>query len=476
MIFKKFNTKNLTILYVAAIIFVVVMIVNYLWFMKTESFSDPTVILKGTIVFAVCVMSIFFILLTILLTSLKRAAVKDKELLQYQQKLNEALVEQAEIAKSANRAKSEFLSYISHDIRTPINGIMGMTNIAYKNVDNKNKVHECLEKINDSSEYLLSLVNNLLDMSRIENGKINVENRPMDMEEVINDCVNLMESRLEGRNLNFKCEFGDIDFPYLIGDEVRLRQILINILGNAVKFTNDGGTIVFRVKEIFHSEQRVKYIFEIEDNGIGMSREYLEHIWETFSQEKNSAQALHAGVGLGMAITKKFVDMLNGHISVKSTIGEGSLFKVEIPFYINLNIGEMISNKARSRIKNDITVLLVDDNDLNREIAKELLTDKGINVVCAENGKIACEIFSESKLGTFDAIIMDVMMPVMDGYEATKVIRNSNHPEAKFVPIIAMTANAFEEDVKKTLDYGMNAHLSKPIDMEVLVEMLKKWC
>jgi signal transduction histidine kinase len=397
----------------------------------------------------------------------------DRKLLKQQEENNVLLSQAAEEAKSANAAKSEFLSHMSHDIRTPINGIVGMTSIAMKNQDNKEKVVDCLHKISSSADHLLTLVNDVLDMSRIESGKVDIAHEPMDLRTLIDNCYSIISGQIMSREINFYKEF-TIVHPNVLGDELHTRQILINILGNAVKFTPDGGTIHFRAKEITSDDGKALYRFEIEDTGIGMSEEFQKHIFEAFSQEDNGSRTNYMGTGLGMAITKQFVDLMHGTINIKSKLSEGSCFAVDLTLDIDPSKIE-----TEKEVENDnvagMKVLLVEDNMLNMEIAVEILEDEKVVVDTAENGQIAYDKFTASTPGTYDAVIMDIMMPVMNGLEATRAIRASSHPEAKTIPIIAMTANAYAEDVHAALESGMNAHIAKPINIPILLSTLNRY-
>jgi signal transduction histidine kinase/ActR/RegA family two-component response regulator len=398
----------------------------------------------------------------------------DRKLLEQQRETNVLLEQAAKEANSANAAKSEFLSHMSHDIRTPINGIVGMTNIAIKNQNDAEKVADCLHKISGSADHLLTLINDVLDMSRIESGKIVIAHEPMDVRTLIDNCSSIIDGQILSRQITFKKEFGEFEYPHVLGDELHLRQVLINILGNSVKFTPDGGTISFRVNELSDSYDKVRYRFEIEDNGIGMSDEFQTRIFEAFSQEDNGSRTNYIGTGLGMAISKQFVDLMGGNISIKSKLNEGSCFDVEIVFDINPDKKEEKAIVANDNISG-MRVLLVEDNMLNMEIAQEILEDEGVTVTTAENGQIALDIFTKSEQGTFDVILMDIMMPVLNGFEATKAIRASSHPEAGTIPIIAMTANAYAEDVQSALEAGMNAHIAKPINIPLLVSVLSQY-
>jgi CheY-like chemotaxis protein len=396
-------------------------------------------------------------------------------MLHQQEKNNEMLEKAADEANRANQAKSEFLSHMSHDIRTPINGIVGMVNIALKNDTDPERVHECLTKISGSADHLLSLINDVLEMSRIESGRVDIAQKPLNIRTLIDNCTSIIEGQLITRKLNFSVDMKPLEHPALLGDELRLRQIFINILGNAVKFTPDGGKIIFRVEELSSDDTQVRYRFEFEDNGIGMSEEFQEHIFEAFSQEDGGSRTHYMGTGLGMSITQQFVELMGGTITVQSRLSEGSCFTVEIPFtYIEEEKKEEVQ-QANQSLKG-LRVLLVEDNELNMEIAQEILEDEEVVVTTAEDGQRALEVFVESPPNSFDMILMDIMMPRMNGYEATRAIRASDHPDSATVPIIAMSANAYAEDVEEALKSGMNAHVAKPIDVHRLFEVMYQYC
>lgn len=407
----------------------------------------------------------------------KKLKRKNADLRKENQALKMAVLQE----KEANQMKSVFLSHISHDIRTPISGIDGMTKIAIKHFEDKDKVLDCLNKIDSASQYLLSLLGDVLDISRIESGKMIISYELMDIRDLINSCVGIADSLLVQRNVDFVKSFGIFRHPVLLGDELHLRRILINILSNAVKFTPDGGEIFFHVREISSDNGRAVYCFEIEDTGIGMKPEFMEQIWDSFSQENSRNHSGFKGSGLGMAITKKLVDLMNGTIHVESEQGVGSKFIVEIAF----DIGAMpdfskAQQEKEERCNQEIClkgmkVLLVDDQPLNIEITKSMLEDAEIDVMTAENGQAAVNIFSNCADGTFDAVIMDVRMPVMDGLSATKKIRALTKNDASLVPIIAMTADTYEEDIKKTVEAGMNAYLTKPVNQEELILTLNSF-
>jgi signal transduction histidine kinase len=398
----------------------------------------------------------------------------DKKMILLQEKNNELLEHAAEEARNANAAKSEFLAHMSHDIRTPINGILGMTHIAIKNKDNAERVDDCLHKINGAADHLLTLINDVLDMSSIESGKVAVVHEPLDIRVLVNNCISIIDGQLVSRELEFVNKYDEPEHPFVFGDELHLRQVFINILGNAVKFTPDGGRIELRMKETGFSDKRVSYRFEFEDTGIGISEKFQSKIFDEFSQEEKGGRSTYQGTGLGMAISKKFIELMGGNISVRSRLGEGTCFTVDLEFDVDEEYRTKVSSDKKVELQG-MKVLLVEDNELNMEIARVILTEEGIDVTEAENGKIAYDIFTESVPNRFDLILMDVMMPVMNGYEATKAIRESAHPQAGTIPIIAMTANAYREDVERAMDAGMNAHVAKPVDVALLMSVLEKY-
>jgi CheY-like chemotaxis protein len=304
-----------------------------------------------------------------------------------------------------------------------------------------------------------------------------IAEEPMDMRTLVNSCEEIIRGQVLSRELEFQCETEEFSHPYLLGDELHLRQILINILGNAVKFTQDGGTVRFTVKERQQTGDKVIYRFIIEDNGIGMSEEFQTRIFEAFSQENDNSRTHYNGTGLGMAITKQFVDLMGGTIRVKSKLNEGSAFTVDLPFRVDADREEEPEEAMEDQLV-DLTgmkVLLVEDNELNLEIAREILQAEGIRITVAANGEEAVERFKESEEGEFDLVLMDIMMPVMNGYEASQTIRSLDRQDAKNVPIVAMTANAYEEDVKNAFSAGMNAHIPKPVDVDLLIQVLGRY-
>lgn len=383
-------------------------------------------------------------------------------------KINQKLEDAVHTAENANRAKTTFLNNMSHDIRTPMNAIIGFTNIALKQ-EPKPEVRNCLNKISNSSEHLLTLINDVLDISRIESGKVKFAPIPVDIRTVADTVLGIMQGFLHDRSIVFRTNLEVPEMPYVLADAVRIREVLVNILGNAVKFTEDGGSIEFDTS--YHPGEDDRHMmvrYRISDTGVGMTEEFTEHIFDEFSQEESSARTQYKGTGLGMAITKRYVDLMSGTICVESEKGRGSTFTVEIP--LELTDGENVQKQelpmAEANLRG-VKVLLAEDNELNAEIAMVQLEELGIQVTRAADGKEAVKIFEESSPDTFDMIFMDVMMPEMNGYEATAAIRAiKNHPDACRIPIIAMTANAFAEDVQASLDAGMNGHIAKPIVMD----------
>ena len=436
---------------------------NLLLFVPTDMIAtEATFLLNGTLFVFVVVLLVFIFLFTGIIISAHINTKKEHKLLE----------EKAEIAASANKAKSNFLSYMSHDIRTPINGIMGMTDIALNNIGNDEKTRDCLNKINSSSHHLLSLLNDILDLSRIESGKTSNTMVPTDLNQIMEHCKTIIDGQLVTRDLSFISDIGPFEHANIIGDELHLRQIFINILSNAVKFTPDGGKVCFRAKELSSTESHANYLFEIEDTGIGMSEEFIHRLWDPFTQENRNLIVKHQGSGLGLAIAKKFIELHGGSISVQSELNRGSIFTVHLSFEIEQTITEETASSETITNIDGIRILLAEDNELNMEIAREILVTAGAIVTCAENGKEAVDLFVSAPPGSFDFILMDMMMPVMDGLEATRIIRRAAHPDGAQIPIVAMTANAFDEDIRKTAAAGMTAHLSKPVNPMVLVKTL----
>ena len=398
-----------------------------------------------------------------------------------------------------NRAETIFLNSISHDIRTPLNVIIGYTALASAHVNEAQEVKRYLSKIQTASKHLLLLVNDALDMSHIESGTLKLEHAPVYFPDVLEDLKSIVQTDISAKQLEFHVDTKNMVHKNVITDKLRLNQVLLNILENAVKYTRPGGKICFQIQELKGQEPGLaKYEFRVKDTGIGMSEEFIEHIFEPFSREQTSTVSGIEGTGLGMAIVKKIVDRMGGTIAVKSRQGEGTEVIVILKFKVSSQpvANEMralsrpeqmetFSEKEKAKQENskeessenpfkNKKILLVEDNELNREIAVELLKEEGFILDTAEDGIIAVEKMRTAKPGQYDLILMDIQMPIMDGYEATRQIRKLKNPETANIPIIAMTANAFEEDRQKALEAGMNEHVAKPIDLARLLEVVKK--
>ncbi len=385
----------------------------------------------------------------------------------------------AERAEAANKAKSLFLANMSHDIRTPINGIVGLLEIDEAHFDDMDLIRANHEKMRVSADHLLSLINDVLQMSKLDDGETVLTHEPICLVELTRDIVTIVIDRATEAGIIWDYEKGKavIPYPYIYGSPLHLRQIFLNIYGNSIKYTRPGGRIRTIVEAMEGREGQCVYRWTISDTGIGMSEEFLARIFEPFAQEKQDARSVYQGTGLGMAIVKSLVEKMNGTIEVQSELGVGSTFIVTIPFDIAPPPETPSEPEAAPAADiRGLHLLLAEDNELNAEIAEMLLHDEGAAVTRAHDGREAVDLFERSAPGAFDAVLMDVMMPEMDGLTATRTIRASDHPDAKTVPIIAMTANAFDEDAKRCLDAGMNAHLAKPLEIRRLVDTLAQFC
>lgn len=380
-------------------------------------------------------------------------------------------------AKKANAAKSSFLSRMSHDIRTPINGILGLIEMSDRNPDNMEKQQEYRDKERVVANHLLSLVNDVLDVSKLEDDKIELAHEPIDMRKLVNEIYTLSSIRASEEGiLIYADEINNaLEYPYVFGSEVHIKQIFVNILSNAIKYNKPGGSISTSTVVVSKDNDHVVYRTTIKDTGIGMSPQYIKHIFEPFSQEHSNARSHYQGTGLGMAIVKSLVDKMKGTITVESTPGKGSTFVVTLPYDINHDPAAGDQKENKNCDISGMKVLLVEDNELNMEIATFILEDNGVLVTKAHDGKEAVDIYNNNMAGAFDAILMDIMMPVMDGYTATKKIRKLQKPDSVSIPIIAMTANAFMDDIKAAKAAGMNEHLSKPVDSKKLSQVLGKY-
>ena len=395
-----------------------------------------------------------------------------------EQKQKQLLMNAAEEADAANKAKSAFLLSMSHDIRTPMNAIIGFTNIAlHQNM--VSDIHDSLKKVQQSSNHLLSLLNDVLDFSRIESGKVTISPEPVDMNQLTDNVQAIMNGLLYNRDLQFEVHRESLKNPYVLADVVRIREVLVNLLGNAVKFTKDGGEITLDISSYPGADEKhiiIRYV--VRDNGIGMSEEFQKKLFDPFSQEDDAnARTQYKGTGLGMAITKKYVDMMGGSIAVESKKGVGATFTVEIPLELP---EQVIQSEQKQHLHRDLTgihVLMAEDNDLNAELATIMLEDAGMIVTRASDGKEVVDLFKNNPRGTYDLILMDIMMPNMDGHQAAKAIRalGIERSDAVTIPIIALSANAFIDDIQESLDSGMNDHISKPINIEELIDTITKY-
>ena len=387
--------------------------------------------------------------------------------------------EAARDAKEAGAVKATFLANMSHDIRTPMNAILGFADIIAKHPDDEAVVRNAVTKIQASGEVLMKLINDVLDLSRIESGKLTLEETAVDLKQISEKLNMIMEYSMEKKHIQFQI-ISELQNPCVWCDETKLQQILVNILNNAVKFTPEGGKITLEYEETPVNEEFSEYRISVQDTGIGMDEEFQKHAFEAFERERTSTESKTEGTGLGLAIVKKLVELMGGQVSIQSKVGQGTKITVCLRLKI-AGQGDIIDKQKEPAIAANaelagVRVLLTEDNELNAEIAKTVLEDVGALITRAENGQQALELFKEKPAGTFDVILMDLMMPVMDGYTATRKIRELERSDAKTVPIIAMTANAFQEDAEKCIAVGMNAHLAKPLDIEKMKKTIKSIC
>jgi len=427
---------------------------------KTNHISIICGLVAGAVLFFICLYTYY--------VYQKSKAEEQKQL----------LMNAAEEADAANKAKSAFLLSISHDIRTPMNAIIGFTNIALHQ-NTVSDIHGSLEKVQKSSNHLLSLLNDVLDFTRIESGKVTISPEPMDITQLTDNVQAIMNGLLYNRDLKFEVHREIPKNLYVLADVVRIREVLVNLLGNAVKFTKDGGKITLEISSYPGADEKhiiTRYV--VRDNGIGMSEEFQKKLFDPFSQEDDAnARTQYKGTGLGMAITKKYVDMMGGSIAVESKKGVGSTFTVEIPLELT---EQVIPSEQKQHLQRDLTgihVLMAEDNDLNAELATIILEEAGMTVTRASDGKEVVDLFKNHPQGTYDLILMDIMMPNMDGHQAAKAIRalGIERSDAVTIPIIALSANAFIDDIQASLNSGMNDHISKPINMEELIDTITKY-
>lgn len=379
-------------------------------------------------------------------------------------------------AEAAVRAKSEFLSHMSHDIRTPINGMMGMLDIAQAHLNNPEKMDLCLSKMRGAADQLLSLINDVLDMSKIETGSIQLVEEPFDMIRLLNGTLAVQEIIASEKSLTIEQDIeGAIEHPCVCGSPNYVRSILVNIISNAIKYTNPGGDIFVSARELSCDGEYVKFEFIVSDTGIGMSEEFAEHIFEPFTQEHAENRSSYQGTGLGMSIVKNLINKMKGTITLETKQGEGSTFTITLPVKLDTVCFEETETEEEETSIEGMKILLVEDNDLNFEVAQYILEDAGAEIIVARNGLESVELFEQSESDSFDVILMDVMMPVMDGLTATKRIRKLKRKDARTVPVIAMTANVFNEDIIAAKEAGMNEHIAKPLDFDKLIHTLAKY-
>ena len=440
----------------------------YAYLMDTEVFHNLPLCMTGVIFLYFLIFSLFWF------WRYKANQAHRKQELEKEEKYKGELLIAAKRAEAANRAKTEFLQRMSHDIRTPINGICGMVDMADHYADDVEKQSEYREKIKSASHLLLEMLNDVLDMSKLESGEVVLEEITLNLSNIFEEVLVVIEQMAAERNIRIMWEEKEITHWNLIGSPSHVKRILMNILSNAVKYNKDNGNIYVSCKEIASEQLEMTTIeFACRDTGIGMTEAFQKQIFEPFAQEDTGSRTKYAGTGLGMPITKKLVEIMGGTISFESKEGVGSTFVIRIPFKIAPDEDEYkVRKDVPDKSIKGLHILLAEDNELNMEIAEFMLQNEGVEVTKAWNGQEVVEIFEKSKSGEFDVILMDIMMPVMNGYEAAKRIRSMDREDAKVIPIIAMTANAFTEDRLKAKDAGMDEHIAKPVDAKRLAKVI----
>lgn len=417
------------------------------------------------------------VLLLVLLFHGKTAQGYHEQQLARDREYQAQLKEEARKADRANAAKTEFLQRMSHDIRTPINGILGLVEIGEYYREDPEKQSECRRKIRDTSHLLLELVNEVLDMGKLESGEMVLEEIPFDLIPLLDAVGVPLEQIAASRGIRIECRPREVQHTELVGSPIHLKRLLMNLASNAVRYNKDNGSVTLSCRELEDKGNTAWFEFICADTGIGMSEAYQQHLFEPFTQEHSTARSTYGGTGLGMSIAKSLVDKMGGTITFTSKQGEGTTFHVILPFRI-CQPGELPPQAAKAPAPDALQgmrLLLVEDNTLNMEIAAFMLENAGAELTKAQNGQEALDIFRESPAGFFDAILMDVIMPVMDGYQATRAIRALERPDAAAVPIVAMTAHAFTDDRQRAYEAGMTAHLAKPLESAVLIRTLQRW-
>lgn len=408
----------------------------------------------------------------------QRALIRSKRnlemALEENKKINRKISEARQAAEQVSRSKTQFLANMSHDIRTPMNGIIGMLNIADRYVDNPDEVKKYHQKIRMASEYLLSLINDVLDMRKIDQKDIMLLEESVNLRDVIENCRDILEAKAGEQEITLDTTgMAEFNPPQLMASEVHLRQIFMNIISNAIKYNKYGGKIFIQAIVLEQTEDKVTCRFSVTDTGIGMSEDFQKQMFEPFTQEHGENRSEFKGTGLGLSIVKRIIEEMGGEIRVESELDIGTKFSWDLTFPIDKAINERAENiPDRIVTLRGIRVLAAEDNSLNSEILKFILEDMGIKVNLVENGELAVKAFEESRPGEYAMILMDIMMPVMDGYEASRIIRNMKRPDAAKIPIIALTANAFAEDIVRSSEAGMDAHITKPIDENKLKECM----
>lgn len=441
---------------------------TYTWSDMLYEFRKPIIIIT-TLLCIVFVMMVLFVIMR-------------RNNYEHMRLKNEELAQAVAQANAANAAKSEFLARMSHEIRTPMNAIVGLTDICKSHATEPGRLEEYLDKIEISTKHLLDVINDVLDMSAIENNKLKIANQPFYLKQTLNSVMAIYYAQYRQKKIDFVLKADDLKDEWIIGDELRLKQILINLISNAYKFTPPGGRVIVEVREICKKDGKCFYNFSVQDTGPGMEEEMQERVFEPFEQENAETAKKYGGSGLGLSIAKNLVEMMAGSLSCQSQKGTGTTFLVCIPFETVQSEGEENAGYKIEAVQQvnlteyDFTgykILLADDNDFNADVLCELLELVHMKMDRAEDGRQAVEMFEKSQISEYAAILMDVQMPEMNGYEATKAIRSGNHPQASAVPIYAITANSYTEDISMSLNVGMNGHIAKPIDTAALFKILK---
>ncbi len=391
-------------------------------------------------------------------------------------KQEQSIMELLERVRQANSAKSEFLSHMSHDLRTPINGILGMLAILEKCQNDPERQRECRKKIRVSTEHLLSLVNDVLQVSKLESGRPAAVEEPFDLHDTLEDCITILSPLAEERGIRLELDDSELRHSRVVGNPLHLKQILTNVIDNALRYNRPHGAVFVRAEETAFQDGVARCRFVIEDTGIGIGEDFMQHIFEPFTQEHQDARTNYNGVGLGMSIVKKLVDQMKGTVEIDSRIGSGTVIQITLLVQVDDTESGAASDDVWNMPDNiaGMRVLLVEDNEINCEIVEYILRDAGVEVVTANNGKAAVDAFTAAEPGAFDCVLMDLMMPVMSGYEAARVIRGLDRRDAEAVPIIALSANAFDEDIALAKDAGMNEHLAKPVDIRKMFQVMSR--